>query len=113
MAGIPSEEIYLSVLTVGELRKGIESIRRRDSAAARALEAWLGKLISAHADRILEIDREIAERWGQLNVPHDLKVVDSLLAATALVRGLTLVTRNLKDVELTGVDCFNPFSTGL
>lgn len=105
-----SEEIYLSVLTVGEIRKGIENIRRRDERTAEALETWLGELVATHSERILSIDEGIAEQWGRLNVPDPLPVLDSLLAATASVHGLTLVTRNVKDVERTGVACLNPFS---
>jgi len=109
-AEIAAEEIYLSALTVGEIRKGIESIRRRDEERAQALDAWLGELLESHADRILPVDEVIAEVWGRFNVPDPLPVLDSLLAATASVHGLTLVTRNLKDVERTGVECLNPFS---
>lgn len=105
-----SEEIYLSVLTVGEIRKGIENIRRRDERTAEALETWLGELVATHSERILPVDEGIAEQWGRLNVPDPLPVLDSLLAATASVHGLTLVTRNVKDVERTGVACLNPFS---
>jgi toxin FitB len=104
-----SAEIFLSALTVGEIRKGIENIRRRDEPTAAALEAWLGELLATHSDRILPVDSVIAEQWGRFNVPDPLPVLDSLLAATASVHGLTLVTRNLKDVERTGVECLNPF----
>lgn len=109
-AEVPSSDIFLSALTVGEIRKGIESVRRRDEATAEALESWLLELIAAHSDRILPIDETIAERWGRLNVPNPLPVLDSLLAATASIHGLTVVTRNLKDIEKTGVRCLNPFS---
>jgi len=105
-----SEEIYLSALTLGEIRKGIENIRRRDEPAAEALEEWFRELEASHSDHILPVDQAIAEQWGRFNVPDPLPVLDSLLAATASVHGLTLVTRNLKDVERTGVDCLNPFS---
>lgn len=108
-AGTSSGEIYLSALTVGEIRKGIENIRRRDEPTATALEAWLGELVATHSDRILPVDAVIAEQWGRFNVPDPLPVLDSLLAATASVHGLTLVTRNVKDVERTGVECLNPF----
>ncbi len=108
-AGVSAGEIYLSALTVGEIRKGIESIRRRDAASAEALEAWLRELVAAHSDRILTVDQEIAEQWGRFNVPTPLPVIDGLLAATAQVYGLTLVTRNLADVLRTGVECLNPF----
>ena len=109
-AQVSSDEIYLSVLFLGELRKGIERIRRRDEPAAQALEDWLQELVATHSDRILPVDQAVADQWGRFNVPDPLPVLDSLLAATARVHGLTLVTRNLKDVERTGVDCLNPFS---
>ncbi len=109
-AQIEAEEIYLSALTLGEIRKGIENIRRRDEPAAEALEAWFQELTASHDDRILPVDQSIAEQWGRFNVPDPLPVLDGLLAATAQVRGLILVTRNLKHVERTGVACINPFS---
>jgi predicted nucleic acid-binding protein len=109
-ARLSAEEIYLSVLTVGEIRKGIENIRRRDLPAAEVLETWLEDLMDTYSDRCLPVDQAVAEQWGRFNVPAPLPVLDSLLAATAKVHGLTLVTRNLKDVERTGVDCLNPFS---
>lgn len=109
-AKVSSSEIYLSSLTIGEIRKGIENIRRRDEGRAEALEEWLNELLDSHSDRILPIDEVIADQWGRYNVPDPLPVLDSLLAATASVHSLTLVTRNLKDVERTGVDCLNPFS---
>jgi hypothetical protein len=107
---VSSGEVYLSALTVGEIRKGIENLRRRGEQRAEALEEWLQELLGVHSDRILPIDEVVAEQWGRFNVSRSLPVVDSLLAATASVHGLTLVTRNLKDVEQTGVDCLNPFS---
>lgn len=110
-AELADEEIFLSVLTVGEIRRGIESIRRRDPDAATALDSWLSRVVEVHRDRIIGIDRAIAEEWGRLNVPDPLPVVDGLLAATAKVTGLTLVTRNVSDVESTGVAVFNPFGS--
>lgn len=109
-AGLADEEIFLSVLTVGEIRRGIESIRRRDSDAATSLDSWLGRVVEAHRERIIQIDRAIAEEWGRLSVPDPLPVVDGLLAATAKVVGLMLVTHNIADVEVAGVEVFNPFS---
>ena len=110
-AEVSSTDLYLSALTVGEIRKGIESLRRRDDRTAEALEAWLRDLMSTYSDRILPVDEVIAEQWGRFNVPDPLPVLDSLLAATASVHDLTLVTRNVKHVVRTGVDCLNPFST--
>lgn len=108
-AELGEEEIFLSVLTVGEIRRGIESIRRCDPNAAAALDSWLARVVEAHRDRIIGLDRAIAEEWGRLNVPDPLPVIDGLLAATARVTGLTLATRNVSDVESTGVAVFNPF----
>jgi predicted nucleic acid-binding protein len=108
-AGLAEEEVFLSVLTLGEIRRGIESIRRRDSASAAALESWLGRIADAHRDRIVLVDRAIAEEWGRINAPDPLPVVDGLLAATAKVAGLTLATRDTDDIARSGVSFFNPF----
>lgn len=107
---VDDQDIYISVLTVGEIRRGIERIRRRDTDAAAALAAWLEELLSAHGERIIDIDASIAQEWGRLSVPDPLPVVDGLLAATARVRGLSLVTRNSSDVARTGVPLVNPFT---
>lgn len=107
--GLADQEVYLSVLTIGEIRRGVESVRRRDPDSAAALDSWLARLTEAHRDRILEVDRAIAEEWGRMNVPDPLPVVDGLLAATARVVGLTLVTRNITDVKATGVELLDPF----
>ena len=110
-ADLADEEIYLSVLTLGEIRRGIESIRRRDPEAGKALESWLARVSGAHGDRVLTIDRSIAEEWGRMNVPDPLPVIDGLLAATARVMGLTVATRNSDDFAKSGVAFVNPFST--
>jgi toxin FitB len=106
---LDNDEVFLSALTLGEIRRGIESVRRRDSAAAAALESWLGRISEAHRDRIISVDRAIAEEWGRMNAPDPLPVVDGLLAATAKVAGLTLATRNTDDIARSGVSFFNPF----
>jgi len=105
----PGMSIYLSVLTIGELRQGVERIRRKDSIAAASLEKWLNTIENQMAGRILPVTQAIAERWGYLNVPDPLPAIDGLLAATALVHDLTLVTRNVRDVERSGVRLLNPF----
>jgi predicted nucleic acid-binding protein len=102
------DSLYTSVLVVGEVRRGIESIRRRDVPSALALEHWLAGLTDGFADRILPVDQAVAEQWGRLNVPDPVPTVDGLLAATALVHGLTLVTRNTRDVDRTGVQVLDP-----
>ncbi len=110
-AGLAEEEIFLSALTIGEIRCGVESVRRRDPDSAAALESWLSRLGESHRGRIVPIDRAIAEEWGRMNVPDPLPVVDGLLAATAKVLGLTLATRNVTDVMSTGVDLLDPFAS--
>jgi len=108
-AGLAEDDLYLSALTIGEIRKGIESVRLRDRRAAASLERWLREVIDSHRDRILPVDETVAEEWGRLNVPNPLPVVDGLLAATAAVHGLVLATRNVKDLRRTGVPLLNPF----
>ena len=108
-SALPRGSSYLSVLTIGELRRGVESIRRRDVASAIALERWLIHIMNLHEERILDVDREIAEEWARLDVPDPLPAVDGLLAATAKVRGLVLVTRNVADIARTGVAFLNPW----
>jgi predicted nucleic acid-binding protein len=107
--GVTDDEIHLSVLVVGEIRQGIERIRRRDSTSADRLERWFGTLTATYAERILHVDVRVAELWGKLNVPDPLPAVDGLLAATALVFDLTLVTRNVRHVTGTGARILNPF----
>lgn len=107
--GVHSNQLYLSVVTIGEIRLGIERLRRRDSDQAELLEKWLGRLRVAYRDRIKPLDGEVAEEWGRLNVPDAMPVLDGLLAATASVHGWTLVTRNTRDIERCGVATLNPF----
>ncbi len=110
-APVPIEAIHVSVIVLGEIRRGIERIRRRDLPQAVLLERWLEQLQSTYVERILDIDARIADVWGRLQVPNPLPPLDSLLAATAIVHDLVLVTRNVKDVQTTGVRCLNPFQT--
>lgn len=102
-------EIWLSVLVVGEIRRGVALVGRRDLDAADALAAWLDSVVADYRDRILPVTEAIAERWALITVPDPVPVIDGLLAATAMEHELTLVTRNTADVERTGVDCVNPF----
>ncbi len=111
LASVRGTDLYLSVLGVGEIRQGIERLRRRDPAQAAVYEAWLATLRRDYADRILLVTADIAEAWGRLNVPDPVPVVDGLLAATAQVRDLTLVTRNTADLARTGVRLLNPFAS--
>ena len=110
VAGLGDDEIYLSVLTIGEIRRGVENVRRRDPDAGVALDSWLAQVVEAYGERILPVDRAVAEEWGRLSVPDPVPVVDGLLAATAKVAGLALATRNVADVAATGVEVFDPFA---
>jgi len=107
---VQADQLWLSVLVLGEIRAGIANRARRDAPGAAQLQLWLDRLAADHKARILPVTRKIAEVWGPLNVPDKLPTVDGLLAATALVHNLTLVTRNVKDVARSGVPLLNPFS---
>lgn len=107
---LADEEVFLSVLSIGELRRGVELIRRRDTRSADSLDAWLAQIVSAHAERLLPVDGNVADMWGRMSVPDPVPVIDGLIAATAMVHGLTLATRNVKDIERTGVSFVNPFT---
>ena len=107
--GVADADIFLSVLVLGEIRRGFELRRKNDPQAALDLERWLKGLIQQYTSHILPISLEIADRWGQLGLSQPLPSIDGLLAATALQHELTLVTRNVADVERTGVHVLNPF----
>ncbi|CAK0742294.1 toxin FitB [Azospirillaceae bacterium] len=102
--------VHLSVLTLGEIMKGAESLARRDPVAARALRDWLDGLRLHYADRLLGIDGAVAETWGRLSAQRPMPVIDGLLVATALVHNLILVTRNVCDVSGINAVIVNPWS---
>jgi predicted nucleic acid-binding protein len=106
---VASADLFISVLTIGEIRLGIERLRRKDAAQADLLEQWLRGLQVAYADHIVEVDIAAADQWGRLNVPDPLPVIDGLLAASARARGWTMVTRNTADLARCGVPVINPF----
>ena len=110
---IDEADLHLSVLVLGEIRKGIELARRRDPAQAEALERWLAAVREAFQDRIFPVDEAVAEEWGRMNVPDPIPIIDGLLAATAKVNGLTLATRNVNDVSRSGARLLNPFVDGV
>jgi predicted nucleic acid-binding protein len=108
-SGVADRDLFLSVLTLGEIRRGIEALRPRDAARAAALDAWLGEVAEAFAPRLLGVDAAVAATWGRLSALRSVPVIDALLAATALVHGLVLVTRNTADVAGLGVQVLDPF----
>lgn len=103
------ERLFLSVLTLGELRKGVAARRRTDAQTADRLAAWVDEIERTFTDRVLPVDAPIARIWGELSADRSLSVVDTLIAATAIERGLTMVTRNTRDVAATGVTVLNPW----
>jgi len=108
-ASIADADVFLSTLVVGEIRKGVELARVRDPDKAAALEQWLGQVEVAFDGRLLGIDNAVAHRWGRMSALRPTPVIDCLLAATAAVNRLTLVTRNDGDVAGLGAKVLNPF----
>jgi hypothetical protein len=102
-------DLYLSVMTLGEIRKATELLRGRDPRQADVFAGWLDELHRLFADRIMPIDARIAEAWGRLNATTPRNTVDSLIAATAGVHGLTVVTRNIGAFDGCGVSLLNPW----
>lgn len=108
---IDAADIYLSVQTIGEIRRGLENIRHRgDMPQARKLERWLDLVVIDYADRILSFDSECAQVWGRLMSPHHEHPIDKQIAAIALIHDLIVVTRNVDDFRGTGVRINNPFT---
>lgn len=107
---VRSESLFLSVLVVGELWRGVAQLRRRDPAQADGLQAWVTGALRSYGERVLPVTEEVAVEWAQMTVPDPLPTIDGLLAATARVHGLTVVTRNVKDFERAGVPVLNPFT---
>jgi predicted nucleic acid-binding protein len=107
---VPSTDLFLSVITLGEIRKGIELKRATNPPAAVQFETWLQTLTLRYRSRILTFDADTSDRWGRIMAAHpDVPVEDGQLSATALQHGLTLVTRNVRHIAPTGVDYLNPF----
>lgn len=110
MSRIEPDEVFLSVITLGEIRRGIELHRSKDPKAAGALERWLLGLESHYGERILPISAAVADCWGRLSLHQPLPVSDGLIAATGLEYKLTVVTRNTADFLRSGVNTLNPFT---
>jgi predicted nucleic acid-binding protein len=105
------QRLFLSVITVGELRRGVEILRhRKDAAHAKRLEAWLESLLKNYEDHILDFGPDEAQVWGRLRVPHPENALDKQIAATALTHGLTIVTHNTEHFANLGVDVVDPFT---
>jgi toxin FitB len=103
-------ELFLSVVTVGEIRQGIEQLRAKDKPQATMLDRWVTGLVQFYEDRLIYVDGDIAEEWGRLRAARPVPVVDALIAATARVHDLTLVTRNLRDFSGLRLRVLNPFA---
>lgn len=105
------ESAYLSAISVGEFRRGIEFIRHRgDADQAKLLESWLTAVLDEFGENILPFDADAAQVWGRLRVPDPAHGLDKQIAAIALVNDLTVVTRNISDFADTGVRLKNPFT---
>jgi hypothetical protein len=112
LAGIRPSHVCISALTIGELRRGVVARRHRDETHANRLAVWVDGIEAAYSDRILAVDSRVARIWGELSAAWRLPVVDTLLAATAVVHDLALVTRNVRDVATTGVQVVDPWRPG-
>jgi len=106
---VPSSDLFLSVLVVGEIRVGIERLRDRDPRQSAVLEDWLNGLRRDFRDRVIAVDTEIADVWGRMNAAKAGSIIDGLMAATAIVHGLVFVTRNVTHVAHTGVRLLDPW----
>jgi predicted nucleic acid-binding protein len=110
LASINPDDGYLSVITIGEIEKGITKLRRRDAPKSARIAAWLARIRVDNAERILPITEEIGIAWGRLSAGRTRGDADGLIAATALVHNLIVVTRNVADFEDTGVTVLNPWA---
>ena len=110
VARIRAEEIGTSVLMLAEIRRGIELKRRSDPEQAKSLDRWFSQMRIRLGDRVLPVDQSVAEAWALLGIPDPLPLIDGLLAATAKVHNLTLVTRNVAHMAAAGVTLLDPFS---
>lgn len=107
--GSSSQDLFVSVVTIGEIERGIEGQRKRNPLFAERLAEWVDTVLRTYEGRILSVDVVVARRWGRLSQRIGNKGLDLAIAATALEHGLTVVTRNTSDFEPTGVATLNPF----
>jgi predicted nucleic acid-binding protein len=108
-ASVADDGLFLSTLVLGEIRKGVELARPRDPAKAALLDHWLSQVEAAFGERVLRVDNSVSDLWGRMSAMRPIPVIDGLLAATAVVNGLTLVTRNDRDIAGLGAAVLNPF----
>lgn len=106
---VPSSDLFLSVLVIGEIQSGVERLRPRDSVQSEVYQHWLKTLQRDFDGRVITVDSAIAEEWGRIHAATPVSLFDGLMAATAKVRDLTFVTRKSADVQRTGVRLLNPW----
>jgi len=104
-------DLFVSVVTIGEIERGISRQRATDPDFAAALAAWLDRVLALYGERVVPFDLQIVRRWGQLSAALGNDSADLMISATALEHGLTVVTRNVSDFEPTGVATLNPFDS--
>lgn len=110
IGAVSFQDLFVSVVTIGEIERGIERQRQFDTAFAQSLAIWLDTVMRTYEGRILPVDIAVARRWGRLSQRIGNKGLDLAVAATALEHGLTVATRNVSDFEPTGVSVLDPFS---
>lgn len=108
-AEVPDQDLFTSVLVLGEVQRGVATLQSRDPAQAKALTDWLGAMTRNFHERIVPVDLPVALEWGQLNARRTYPIIDALLAATAIAHDFVLVTRNVDDIGGSGVRYLNPF----
>jgi toxin FitB len=109
-SNIPGERVFTSVIVLGEVRRGIELVARRDKRQAELLERWYASIREHLSNRVLAVDEPVMMIWSKISVPHMLPAYDGLIAATALAHGMTVVTRNALDYQRAAVDVIDPWS---
>lgn len=113
LAETDANDLFLSVLSVGEIRLGVDRLARRDQDQAASIDRWLRQLVSDYGERMIDVDMEVADAWGRLGAARPLPAIDGLLGATCLVHDLVLCTRNVRDFQgMDGVSVLNPFLGG-
>jgi toxin FitB len=107
---VGTRSIHTSWIVIAEMRRGAALARRRDPIQAKALDMWIAEVLESLGERVHPVDRPVAEKWADIMVPDPCSPMDALVAATALVHGLTVVTRNVSDFKNTGVAMLDPWT---